>query len=153
MELSSDAKSYLRWINSDTLIDPDDWHFNINVGGKRIHCTPQLKRELVRKPLVEINAYKPNLLSPILKKEFNLMRMVAGTDPNPSDEELVRLKNKLKQLSDDGQIKFWIKCLNDDPDYKLQNTIISAWMIDIQDVIDFINGVHIRIIYKHQQLY
>lgn len=146
-QLSSDAVSLLSWIDSNTLIDPDDWHFNISAGGKRIHCTPQLQRDLVRRPLVEINEYKPNLLSAQLKKDFNLVRIANQDELILTDTEIERLKDKLDKLAEDGQIKFWIKCIKEDSNHKLENSIISAWMIDIQDVIDYMNGKDIEALY------
>ena len=53
----------------DSLVDPDNWHFHIGSGGKLLAGTPQLTRDIVRKMLVEINEYKPNFLSPELKKD------------------------------------------------------------------------------------
>ncbi len=146
-ELSSDAKSLLSSLKEDSLIDPDNWHFNISAGGKSIHCNPQLTRHLVREPLVEINQYKPNFLSPLLKKEFNLIRATNGNDLAPTEAELTRLKDKLQALTEDQYLKFDLEHLMQDPDYKIENTIVSAWMIDINDVIDYLNGEAIENIY------
>ena len=146
-ELSAEAQDFLSWLDKDTLIDPDNWHYNIKAGGKSIHCTPQLKTNFIRKTLLEINEYKPNFLSPQLKRGYNLMRLINIDDLIPSESELSRLYNKLKELSEDNQIKFDVEYLNKDQNYKLDNTIVSASMIDIADVIDFINGEELEVIY------
>ena len=146
-ELSSEAQGLLSSLNEDSLIDPDGWHYNIKAGGKSIHCTPQLKRHLVRETLLEINEYKPNFLSPQLKRDYNLMRLINIDDLIPSESELSSLYNKLKELSEDSQIKFDVEYLNKDQNYKIDNTIVSASMIDIADVIDFINGEELEVIY------
>ena len=147
-DLSAEAQDFLSWLDKDTLIEPDDWHFHISAGGNRLPCTPQLKRDLIRKTLVEINEYKPNFLSPVLKKDWNLIRRIGDDDLIPSGDNLSRLRNKLEELAEDGQVKFDVECLKKDPDRKMVNTIVSAWMIDIRDVIDFINGEEIETIYR-----
>jgi len=147
-ELSAEAQDFLTWLDKDTFIEPDNWHFNIRAGGKSLRCTPQLKRDLIRKTLVEINEYKLNFLSPVLKKDWNLIRSVSCDDLIPSKGDLTRLRDKLEKLLEDGQVKFDIECLTKDPNHKMVNTVVSAWMIDIQDVIDFTKDVALKIIYR-----
>jgi len=146
-ELSSDAKDMLTWITEETIVDPDNWHFTLSSGGKRFSATPQLKRDLVRKTLVEINEYKPEFLPDQIKKDFNLTRIAQQDDLIPTETEISRLKEKFHKLIEDAQVGFWIKCLNEDAQYKIGNTIVSAWMIDIKDIISFLNGESIENLY------
>ena len=148
-ELSSDAQNYLSWINEDTIIDPDNWRFRMKGGSSSFIANSQLTRSLVRAPLVEINEYKPNILPDQIKRDFNLIRIANRDDLIPTEMELKRFKDKLQSLVVDSQVKFWIKCLKEDPHYKIENTIISAWMIDISDVMDFMDGVDLQIIYRN----
>ena len=148
-ELSTDAQDYLSWITEETLIDPDNWRIRMKAGNSSFIANGQLTRAIVRAPLVEINEYKPNFLPIQIKRDFNLIRFADEEDLNPTEDELTRLKNKLEKLVEDGQVKFWINCLKDDPNYKIENTIVSAWMIDIQDIIDYINGEDHKIIFKN----
>ena len=147
-ELSSEARDLLSSLNSYSLVDPDEWHFHIRGEGKLLPGTPQLTRDLVRKMLVEINEYKPTFLSPEVKKDFNLVRIADKDDLIPSETDLTRLKSKLHKLTEDSQIKFDIEYSKKDPNHKIENTLVSAWMIDIQDVIDFIKGEELEIIYR-----
>lgn len=144
-ELSITAQSLLETLQEDSLIEPDDWHFTIKAGGRRIPCTPQLKRSLIRETLIEINNYKPKFLSPQFKKEFNLFRLTDGNDLIPTIVEIARLEKKLRSLSEENE--YYIKKLSVDPSYTMENTIVSAWMIDIQDLIDYLNGEKVEEIY------
>ena len=148
-ELSSDAQNLLSWIDKDTVIDPDDWLFHLKAGKGQVLANCQLTRALVRHSFVQINEYKPNFLPIQIKRDFNLMRIANEADLEPTDEEIKRLKDKLLKLADNSEVKFWMKCLKEDPNYKIDNPIVSAWIIHYQDVIDFINGVDLKAIFRN----
>ena len=148
-QLSSDAENLLSWINEDSIIEPDDWLIHMKAGNGTFLANAQLTRTFVRAQLVEINEYKPNILPVQIKRDFNLMRIANEADLEPTDEEIKRLKDKLLKLADNSEVKFWMKCLKEDPNYKIDNPIVSAWIIHYQDVIDFINGVDLKAIFRN----
>lgn len=146
-ELSSDAQDMLTWITEDTIIDPDTWRFRMKGGNGSFIANSQLTRSLVRSPLVEINEYKPEFLPAQIKRDFNLTRIAQQDDLIPTEEELNRLKAKLQKLGEDSQVNFWKECLKENPEYNIKNSIVSAWMIDVRDVIAYLEGESLENIY------
>lgn len=147
--LSSEAKYLLATLNEDSIIDPDDYTFFLSGG---IRSNPQFTRTLVRDPLVEVNSYKPGFLSTHIKRDFNLLRVIDKNGLAPTEFELKRLKEKLLNLyktywpiGGRGDIDY-------PPQYGIKNNVISSWMIEKQDVFDFLDGVSIEeIFYRMKQ--
>lgn len=143
-ELSSDAKNLLATLNEDSLIDPDDYTFFL-MGG--IRSNPQLTRSLVREPLVEVNNYKPDFLSSQIKRDFNLLRVIDKNGVVPTEFELKRLKEKLDTLYQ----TYWQDGGKEDidypPQYGIKNNVISSWMIEKQDIFDYLDGTSVDEIY------
>ncbi len=136
-ELSSDAKAYLRTLTENSIIDPDDYTFFL-AGG--IRSNPQLTRHLVREPLVEVNNYNPNFLSIHIKRDFNLLEVIDKEGIKPTEQELLRLKAKLDNLYKEYWPNGGTEDIDYPPQYGVKNNVISAWIIEKQDIFDYVKG-------------